>query len=159
MSKKTLAEEKVSEEPVQSQDKSDLKGQLLELQAKLDQAIRDKDDAIKSAKLEAEEKAVAGVMKAIGLKSKDLEELARVQEQKKEIREFDIGKIVVFINGVPYSGRGRAPSEVVEVIMSMAGNKRMRELRAKIGNNHEIFNLAGGGFSSRIIGQSEESLA
>lgn len=124
---------------------------IAELEAKLAKAEK--------TKAEIEEKAVEATMKAIGMRASDLDEIKEANTKKKEIREFDIGRIVVSINGVSYTGRGQAPSEVVEVIMSMAGNKRMRELRAKIGNNHEIFMLAGGGFRSRIVGQSDESIA
>lgn len=131
-----------------------LEDQIKSLQAQLDAANKSKEEAL-AAKEQAEEHAVESVCKALGVSPEDI---AAEEERKKtqvEMMEYDLGPMVVYINGVEFKGRGIATRAVVECLMHMAGEKRMRELRAKVGNNSEIIQLAGGSIRSRLIGQVE----
>lgn len=131
-----------------------LEEQLKALQAKLEAAEQAKAEAI-SAKEKAEDHAVESVCKALGVSPADI----KAEEERKKVAadmmEYDLGPMIVMINGHEYKGQGIATRAVVEMLMHMAGEKRMREIRAKVGNNSEIIQMAGGTIRSRLVGQVE----
>lgn len=136
---------KQSEHPVQ-----DFQAKIQELEAKLKE--------VEASKLKLEEEAVEKVCAALGTSPAKLAIEEKRKAEAEKMMEYNIGKIIVAINGKEYTGRGVEKAGIVECIMSLAGNKRMREIRARIGNNYEIHMLSGGAMTSRVVGQSEDSI-
>lgn len=106
---------------------------------------------------EAIEKAVEIVAKKMGVSKKELDELEKLKTKKSEMVEYDIGSNVVHINGQPYTGRGRVKREIAEVLMHAAGSRRMRLLNEMVRNSYELQQLAGGGFSTKLVSQESVS--
>lgn len=107
-------------------------------------------------KKQAEEAAFDRVCRALGVNPNEVREAEKVRAQAEEVLEYDIGSTVVWINGVAYSGQGKAPRGVVEVLLHAAGTRRMRLLREKIGHDYLLQEIAGGGFGSKLIGKVNE---
>lgn len=128
--------------------------QLKALQAKLEAAEKAKEEAL-AAKEKAEEDAVESVCKALGVSPADIKAEEERKSQAADMMEYDLGPMVVMINGNEYKGQGVATRAVVEMLMHMAGEKRMREIRARVGNNSEVIQMAGGTIRSRLVSQVE----
>jgi len=93
--------------------------------------------------------------KRAGISIEDVKEQQRVESEGKDIIAVNIGRAVVSINGIKYTGSFKVPRTIAEVIVSAAGNYRNQILKEKIGNKYQVRQLETGGISSRLVGPIE----
>lgn len=105
----------------------------------------------------AEQEALAKVCKAVGTSPDKLKEMEENRVKAEEIAEYNLGPIVCRINGVNYTGRGKATRAVCEQLISMASAKRSRLLKEKIGRDAQVMGNLSGGISYKIIKQEDEA--
>lgn len=101
----------------------------------------------------AEEDALAKVCKSVGTSPKELKQIEKNRAEASKEAEFDIGNISVDINGVTYSGRGKARADIVEHIVSAASMKRERILGETVGRNMSVIGTLNSGITSKELGR------
>lgn len=80
-----------------------------------------------------EEEALERVSRAVGITSEEV----KAAPAKAEMYRYDLGPIVVKINGHPYTGKGIAKKEVVETIVYHANELKQRYLREMTDNGNQ----------------------
>lgn len=118
------------------------------------QLSKEQMDAI-IAKAEAD--ALAKVCKAVGTNPDQLKEMEENQKKAEEMASYNLGTIVIRINGVAYTGRGTAPRAVCEQLITMASAKRKRLLNEKIGRDAQVISTLSGGISYKILKKTDEA--
>lgn len=98
----------------------------------------------------AEDTALEKVARAVGVDPETLT-TAPAPTKPEEYLNYDLGDEEVSINGRSYRGRGKEKASIVEVLVSMAGNARMRRLNEMIGRNY----AAGRMIEGRIVSWKE----
>lgn len=106
----------------------------------------------------AAEKAYQLLCKQLGMDPDEIEAMAKAKAKQREreatLVDYNLGGTEVRINGVVYPNEGRAPAPVVEQLVHAAGAKKMRILRESIRHEWQIEQLAGGGFSTKLVKKS-----
>lgn len=123
-------------------------------EVKLEEISKEQMDAI-IAKAEAD--ALAKVCKAVGTDPERLKEMEANRKKAEEMGEYNLGAVVCRINGVTYTGRGKAPRAVCEQLIAMASAKRKRLINEKIGRDAQVMGSLAGGISYKIIKAEDEA--
>ena len=118
------------------------------------QLSKEQMDAI-VAKAEAD--ALAKVCKAVGTNPEQLKQMEENQAKAQEQGEYNLGTIVCRINGVSYTGRGKAPRAVCEQLIAMASAKRKRLINEKIGRDAQVISNLSGGISYKILKKQDDA--
>lgn len=137
--------------PVQAQPAKSAK------EIELEKKLAASEKALVDAKTKAEEEAIERVAAAVGIDPASLV-AKEADTQANESMEYDLGDAECFINGFRYSGRGKAPAQVVEMLLSMAGSSRLRRLRELVGTDY-VAEMAGQRILSWKATQHPDSVA
>jgi hypothetical protein len=97
-----------------------------------------------------EEEALKRVCKAGNVKYEEVL-ASEKREANDPLVDVNLGKHVVKINGEIFSGNVRVKRSVAEVLIHLAGTRKMRLLREKIANKGEV-DLISGSIRTRIVG-------
>jgi len=98
----------------------------------------------------AYEKAFKDITAKIGITPESLDRIAKQRATVLEQVEYEI-PYHCKINGKRYAKKGIASRGEVEMLVSMAGNKRMRLIREKVSHQYEVEMLATGQIRSRLL--------
>lgn len=120
--------------------------------AELEAQLKTKDEAHKKST----DALVDKLLSRVGISMDDLKEQERIEREGKDIIAVNIGRAVVSINGIRYTGAFKAPRTIAEVVISAAANYRNQVLKEKIGNKYQVRQLETGGISARLVGPVEE---
>lgn len=104
------------------------------------------------AKYKAE--ARAKILEEIGVTEDQLAAKATKIKKKFAMWQYDLGNMVVKINGQAYSGKGQATEDVCEVLMELANKKRTRLLNELYSSNKQIQQVMGG-VSARVLSKEK----
>ena len=123
------------------------------------EALKAQIKAQDEANKKSQDKIVNELLSRVGISLEDLKAIERQEKEGKEMLSVNIGRQVVSINGVKYTGTFEVPRVMAESIISAAGNYRNQILREKIGNKYQIMQTETGGIGSRLIGPVDPDLA
>lgn len=123
------------------------------------EALKAQLKAQEEANKKSQDKIVNELLSRVGVSLEDLQAIEKQEKEGKEMMSINIGRQVVTINGVKYTGTVEVPRVMAEVIISAAGNYRNQILREKIGNKYQIMQTETGGIGSRLIGPVDPDMA
>lgn len=107
---------------------------------------------LKKSQEKFEEEALKAACESIGIKPADMLAQKAAQKAGKEMVEYDIGEMVVHINGKPFTGRGVVTLEEAECILHMASMSRDEKMKSMIGRNYAVMGGMGGPITTRLVG-------
>lgn len=123
------------------------------------EALKAQLKAQEEANKKSQDKIVNELLARVGVSLDDLKAIEEQELRGKDMISVNIGRQVVTINGVKYTGTVEVPRVMAEVIISAAGNYRNQILREKIGNKYQIMQTETGAIGSRLIGPVDPDLA
>jgi len=101
------------------------------------------------------DQAFDDISKSLGTNKTQLDKIAASKVKPVKNVEYEI-PFECKINGKVYSRKGIESADVVDVLVSMAGAKRMRLIREKVSHKYEVEMLASGSIKSSLIGAEDE---
>lgn len=133
--------------------KSEAEGSAAEAPKPIEQNL---DELRAQIRAEEREKAMADALQQLGI---DPDKVSKESDEAKAHREFinepmffELGPVIVNLNGVEYTGSGQAPRHIVECLMETASKRQNRILREALGNSYRVEQVSGGAISSRLVG-------